>query len=153
MYSGINISKITHNIYVSNSITAENEKYLIRNKFQIVINTAIDVSNYFKNKEKNNINNKIKYYDFGIKDDNDTNLKPTIYIISRIINYNIDKNENVKILVNCCMGLSRSVSMVAGYLILKKNISPLDAIYFIKNKRKYSFTNKNFIVQLLKFNL
>jgi len=155
MYWNINITKITKNIYVSNGPTAKNEEYLLKENFNIVINTAIDLSDYFKKKELDYYNSKIKnskikYYDFGIKDDNNTNLKPKIFSIARIINYNIIQNPNIKILINCCMGLSRSVSMVAGYLILKQNMDPLDAIYFIKSKRLNSFTNKNFVNQLLK---
>lgn len=212
MFYQVNIDQITENIYVSNGPTAENEFYLKTHNFSVVINTAIDLSAYFKSKMSKlnrhfdkelipytisvNLNplkktlfknsyyenpffnkpienpflsidkeykypkssqgfnsrifNHIRYYDFGIKDNEVSNLRPKIYIIARLINYYITKYPNIKILVNCCMGLSRSVSMVAGYLIIYKNMKPQQAIDFIKRKRKNAFTNPNFIEQLKK---
>jgi protein-tyrosine phosphatase len=197
MFYAVNIDKITDNIYVSNGPTAENEFYLKVHNFSIVINTASDLSEYFKKKineyndnldreiipytisinlnplknsnykspfftkpvvnpfitiknEMSSHSKQIKYYDFGIKDNETTNLRPKMYIIARLINYYIIKYPNTKILVNCCMGLSRSVSMVAGYLILYKHMKPQQAIDFIKKKRKNAFTNPYFVEQLKK---
>ena len=50
-----------------------------------------------------------------------------------------------KILVHCAVGVSRSVSMVIAYLIIKKNMSYDEALKLVKEKRKVAFPNPAFV--------
>jgi protein-tyrosine phosphatase len=45
------------------------------------------------------------------------------------------ETDSSKILVHCVSGMSRAPSVVAGYLIYKYNLTPTDAIQYIKNIR------------------
>lgn len=48
-------------------------------------------------------------------------------------------------------GISRSVSVVIGYLMSEKNMSYEEAIEYVKKKRPISDPNDGFVVQLKKF--
>jgi predicted protein tyrosine phosphatase len=52
------------------------------------------------------------------------------------------------ILIHCAAGMSRSVTIVAAYLIASSRLKPVDAIAFIKKKRPIAAPNKGFMVQL-----
>ncbi|MFX1536007.1 MAG: dual specificity protein phosphatase family protein [Promethearchaeota archaeon] len=45
------------------------------------------------------------------------------------------QNGNRQILVHCAYGISRSPSIVAAYLMKEKEMNPLEALTFLKNKR------------------
>lgn len=46
-----------------------------------------------------------------------------------------ENNINSRILVHCMSGMSRAPSVVAGYIITKYDLTPQDAIQYIKNIR------------------
>eukprot|EP00386_Alphamonas_edax_P005924 GDKI01019306.1.p1 GENE.GDKI01019306.1~~GDKI01019306.1.p1 ORF type:complete len:431 (+),score=124.57 GDKI01019306.1:104-1294(+) len=52
------------------------------------------------------------------------------------------------VLVHCSMGMSRSPSIIIGYLMVRKNMSLNQAIDFVKRKRCYIFPNAGFERQL-----
>lgn len=57
------------------------------------------------------------------------------------------------ILVHCNQGVSRSTSIVLGYLMLKKGMGLQEAYDMVKSKRKQAGPNTNFRKQLEKFEL
>jgi len=57
-------------------------------------------------------------------------------------------NSEVRVLVHCAEGVSRSVSVVAAYLMASHGWAPMQAIEFIKNKRRIANPNFGFIQQL-----
>ncbi len=52
------------------------------------------------------------------------------------------------ILIHCAAGMSRSVTIVAAYLITARVLKPAEAITLIKNKRPIASPNRGFIAQL-----
>ena len=60
-------------------------------------------------------------------------------------------NESNKLLVHCLAGCSRSVSMVAGYLMFKFNAGFQEVFEYIKQRRKQASPNAGFQWALLQF--
>ena len=52
------------------------------------------------------------------------------------------------ILIHCAAGMSRSVTLVAAYLIAASGLQPAKAVALIKNKRPIAAPNKGFMRQL-----
>lgn len=57
-------------------------------------------------------------------------------------------SSEVRVLVHCAEGVSRSVSVVAAYLMASQGWPPMQAVDFIKNKRRIANPNFGFIQQL-----
>jgi protein-tyrosine phosphatase len=60
----------------------------------------------------------------------------------------LSSSSEVRVLVHCAEGVSRSVSVVAAYLMASQGWAPMQAIEFIKNKRRIANPNFGFIQQL-----
>lgn len=60
----------------------------------------------------------------------------------------LNSNPEARVLVHCAEGVSRSVSVVAAFLMAQYNWAPLDAVQFIKSKRRVANPNFGFIQQL-----
>jgi len=58
------------------------------------------------------------------------------------------RNQNGRCLVHCKMGISRSASTVAAYLIQKLGHSKQSALNFIKERRPIANPNEGFLMQL-----
>jgi atypical dual specificity phosphatase len=52
-------------------------------------------------------------------------------------------------LVHCAAGMSRSISLIAAYLIAECNMTVAEAITYIKNKRAFAQPNSGFMIQLM----
>ncbi|KAG6884695.1 hypothetical protein C0993_008896 [Termitomyces sp. T159_Od127] len=57
-------------------------------------------------------------------------------------------SPEARILVHCAEGISRSVSIVAAFLIAQYGWTPSEAVQFIKSKRRVADPNFGFIAQL-----
>jgi len=55
------------------------------------------------------------------------------------------------VLVHCVMGMSRSATVVAAYLMKSRGLDPATAIKFVKHKRPQIHPNYGFITQLMTF--
>jgi protein-tyrosine phosphatase len=60
-------------------------------------------------------------------------------------------NNKGKVYVHCAMGISRSASVVIGYLMYVNKLTYDDAFEFVYNKRKQICPNKGFVKQLQEF--
>ncbi|KIL58965.1 hypothetical protein M378DRAFT_27261 [Amanita muscaria Koide BX008] len=56
-----------------------------------------------------------------------------------------------KVLVHCVMGISRSATVVAAYLMKSKGMDAVTAIRYIKQKRPQIYPNYGFVTQLIAF--
>lgn len=77
-----------------------------------------------------------------------TDLYSIFRSTSKFINRAVTRGE--KILIHCHAGISRSVSILAAYLILCKNMSTQQSLEYIKSKREVAKPNIGFIKQLLR---
>ncbi|KAF9524453.1 protein-tyrosine phosphatase-like protein [Crepidotus variabilis] len=60
----------------------------------------------------------------------------------------LNSNSDARVLVHCAEGISRSVSVVAAYLMAQYGWKPEEAVAFIKSKRRIADPNFGFIQQL-----
>lgn len=58
------------------------------------------------------------------------------------------RNPEARILVHCAEGVSRSVSVVAAYLMAQFGWTPIEALQYIRSKRRVANPNFGFIQQL-----
>jgi dual specificity phosphatase 12 len=63
----------------------------------------------------------------------------------------LDEREESKVLVHCVMGVSRSATVVAAYLMKTRNITHTDAISYIRSRRAIIHPNYGFRLQLAVF--
>ena len=63
----------------------------------------------------------------------------------------LTSNPEARVLVHCVEGVSRSVSVVAAYLMAERGWSPKDAVEFIKTKRVIANPNFGFVQQLSEY--
>jgi protein-tyrosine phosphatase len=96
-----------------------------------------DFENHNKNKTK------ISKFRLSIKDnknsENIEDFKKSVIDAIVFIEQNLDKNNPV--FVHCYWGLMRSATVVAAYLIKKYNISVVDAINIVKEKRPQALSS------------
>lgn len=86
------------------------------------------------------------HYKYNFNDDFMENIIPWVYRGADLIEQILNKNETV--LVHCQMGISRSASIIIGYLMLKKNMSYDDAFMYVKTRRDIINPNGGFQTQL-----
>lgn len=60
----------------------------------------------------------------------------------------LSSSPEARVVVHCAEGISRSVSVVAAYLMATQGWAPMQAIDFIKSKRRTANPNFGFIQQL-----
>jgi len=100
----------------------------------------VDIIKYVTSSEEYNLlRDQLKHY----------HNKPMIEIAYHFINNLPVSDKNI--LVHCMAGISRSVSMVAYYLMKKYHMTYNDALKYIKNKRKIANPNDSFKMQLQKY--
>lgn len=84
-----------------------------------------------------------------IKDDENEDIYKFFDIFADIIHERITKKEIVY--VHCFVGMSRSPTIVASYLMKYHNMTANQALFFIKDKRTISNPNEGFVKQLEKY--
>lgn len=98
------------------------------------------------NKIKNNSD--FTYLELFLDDSLEQNLTTCSKLANNFINNNKEKN---KILVHCYSGISRSSSIIIGYLIKELKMNYDEAFNFMKNKSSKICPNSNFEKQLRTF--
>lgn len=60
----------------------------------------------------------------------------------------LDEDENAKVMVHCMWGMSRSASVVIGYMMATQGMSLLRSFIHVKGKRRVVKPNRGFLGQL-----
>lgn len=60
----------------------------------------------------------------------------------------LTRDPQARVLVHCAEGISRSVSVVAAFLMAQYNWTPAEAVQYIKSKRRVAEPNFGFVQQL-----
>ncbi len=128
-------TKIIDNIYIG-CIDSVNEVELKN----LGITNIIIAGNRLKNDNHNNFD----YIELMIND----SLEQDIIESVSICNNYIDSSLNSKFLIHCYSGISRSASILIGYIMHKLNMNYDDAYMFVKDKYPKAYPNESFILQL-----
>jgi protein-tyrosine phosphatase len=129
------MTKITSNVYLGNIQDAR--KYY--NDFDIIINVS-EVSLKSLHSMYKGI-----LIEIPIIDSPSTNLKPYLTYTNIILDKARDKGQ--KVLINCYKGISRSASILIGWLI-HRGISYEEAYDLVFSKRNIIYPNSGFRDQL-----
>jgi len=86
----------------------------------------------------------LELYIFDVEDDQNQDI---LEYVDWLV-YLMDRYNDEVIFVHCFAGISRSASVVIGYLMKEKKISYKKAFDFVKKKREIIKPNSNFVKQL-----
>lgn len=125
------INRVDKNIYIGNEMGAQHLEYLVNNGITHILNTAIEIPNYYTNKF---IYLNLQLADNPIRGEENLLivLEPTYQKILEIIN----KNPKSKIFIHCAAGISRSASITIYYLMKKYSMSFENALEQLRKVRK-----------------
>ena len=130
--------QITEKIYLGNEDTASDKELLKKLNISNILICAEGCEPFFPNE----YTYKILYIDDAI----DENIISWFQEAFKFIDSSINN-----IYIHCVMGISRSPSIVIGYLMYKKKMKYEEAYDFVKNKRNVISPNPGFQEQLKKF--
>lgn len=135
-----NYSEIISRLYIGNLFSSTN----IPKQITHVINVTPNVP-------KPNSILRENYLQIEINDSGEENILKYFNTTGKFIDKAL--NEGGVVLVHCHMGISRSVSIVAAYLLYKRfSKTTNDALSYISQKRCVSNPNSSFIHQLKIYN-
>ncbi|GFU23840.1 dual specificity protein phosphatase 3 [Nephila pilipes] len=144
---GVDCDEVYPNIFIGDEGSARKKDFLQAVGITHVLNTA-EGSDFGQVDTGKNFycDAGIKYLGFNLIDAPRTRI---IEYFDQGVNF-IDEgvNSGGKVLVHCLMGLSRSATFVAAYLMIKKNMKAKEALLTIRKQREVR-PNDGFLVQLL----
>jgi len=124
-YSGC--SDILDGLYLGSSFNAYNLNDIKSKNIKIIINITNEIDNFHES------NLLLHYYKFPIRDNNDDDIVEILMNTYDIIDYHMNKGENI--LVHCYMGASRSASVIIHYLMKKHRWSYERSKNYVIEKR------------------
>ncbi|KAN0014533.1 hypothetical protein ACTFIU_000851 [Dictyostelium citrinum] len=133
------------NLYIGSQDAAFNKLDLQSKNIKSILNVGIGISNLFT-KENSDINDGfiINYCGVEIYDDVTFNI---IEKFDECFQF-IDNNNNNGILVHCNAGVSRSATILIGYLMKKLKIPLSQSLDILKSSRPQCKPNQGFFKQL-----
>lgn len=134
-----NISKINKSIYIGDIASAFNKDMLIDEGITHILSVVLGVEPMFPDE--------FEYLNLPTRDIINEDITEYLEECIEFIKDAITKNG--KVLVHCAYGVSRSASVVIGYLIKEKHMSYEEAYNFVKEKRNIIEPNEGFKTQLL----
>jgi hypothetical protein len=130
------ITQINSQIYLGSSYNAANYAELKLLGITTIINVSTEISNYFKNY--------FNYINIHIDDILTDSIIPYFH---EIYDYIIEHPDEI-ILIHCYAGRSRSACIVLYYLIRYYNLSLIEGIALLQNKRNIISINIKFLSEL-----
>ena len=132
-------SQILNWMYLGNFKNANNLEEIRQFKIKYILNCAFEV-------EVQNIPEDVKYCHIPLTDNNTTDI--TQYFEQAFNLIELARKKREKILIHCKLGISRSASIIIGYLIKYLGYTASSALTFLKTKRPKVNPNPGFISQL-----
>ena len=129
---------IIDNIYLGGNDAASDENYLKQYNITTVINCAEEIVSVYKD---------IKYLELNLYDSFNQPLFPKFEVAYKFIK----KNSKNNILIHCALGVSRSASLVAFYLMKEKGWDYDTCYNYMKERRPIVDPNSNFVGQLREY--
>ncbi|KAJ3676648.1 hypothetical protein LUZ60_004060 [Juncus effusus] len=133
-------SKVADHIYLGGDSVAKNREILRKNGITHVLNCVGFVCpEYFKTD--------LIYKTLWLQDSPSEDITSILY---DVFDYFEDvREQNGRVFVHCCQGVSRSTSLVIAYLMWRKGQSFDDAFEYVKAARGIANPNMGFACQLL----
>ena len=133
-----NMNLIIDNIYVGDVVAASDEEYLKQFNITKVVNCAEEITSDYKD---------LKFLELKIYDIEGQSLFPKFEIAYKFIKLNKKGN----ILIHCVLGMSRSASLVAFYLMKEKGWDYDTCYKYMKERRPIVDPNPGFVEQLKEY--
>jgi hypothetical protein len=132
------LTQIIDRVYVGSGVVASDGELLAREGITHSVNCASQFVDSLSS---------LVSFDIPMLDGGDENILSYIWSTTVFIENAIAMNG--KVLVHCVEGISRSVGIVIGYLILTRNIDYATAFRIVRQRRRVAAPNPKFIAQLL----
>ena len=129
---------IIDNIYLGGNDAASDENYLKQYNITTVINCAEEIVSVYKD---------IKFLELNLYDSFNQPLFPKFEVAYKFIKKNSENN----ILIHCALGVSRSASLVAFYMMKEKGWDYDICYNYMKERRPIVSPNSNFVEQLREY--
>merc|ERR1719474_1751260 len=133
-------------LFLGDGQQAVNEKVIDDLKITHIANITQNVQCAFSSK--------IKYIQIAVEDEQDTDLSVHILNVVEFIDNALRGNgveTGNRVLVHCQCGVSRSASMVIGYVMFANRWSFEPARDFVKERRSKISPNEGFVKQLIEY--
>ena len=132
------MSLITDNVYLGDVTVAKNIDWLLKHNITHIINTTLEVPNFFPNR--------FRYLKLNLKD---TLSEPLIPKIKTAFSF-IDRALGIgaRVLIHCFAGISRSSSTTIYYVMRSQNMPFEKALDYVREKHPKTLPNKSFMKQL-----
>jgi dual specificity phosphatase 12 len=127
-----NFHEIAPNLFVGDLPSAYNKTELKEAGITHIINSVVGVPAPYPDD--------FKYLSVELRDQPYENIESHFDETNKFIDHAINV-EHGKVFIHCLCGISRSSSIAAAYLIYKQNMSPEEAIEYMKKTRE--IINKN----------
>ncbi|EAY17112.1 Dual specificity phosphatase, catalytic domain containing protein [Trichomonas vaginalis G3] len=132
------LSEIIPNIFIASEVVAKNGPLLKRNGITHILNTCEQVCQSAEGFIK---------LSFRMNDGGGDSIFSSIWKATTFIDDALENNG--KVLVHCQEGVSRSTSIVIGYLIIRHGYDYAKAFKTVRSCRRVASPNPRFIAQLL----
>ncbi|OHS94209.1 Dual specificity phosphatase, catalytic domain containing protein [Tritrichomonas foetus] len=134
----LDLTSITDSLFVGSSTVAQNANLLKRSHITHIINCASQLITTAPGFDTLNI---------PMLDGGDENILSHIWMTTGFIEKALKKGG--KVLVNCIEGVSRSCSVIIGYLMLSLNIDYMTAFKMVRKQRRCASPHPKFMTQLM----
>ncbi|XP_067001340.1 dual specificity protein phosphatase 3 [Anabrus simplex] len=144
--AGVDADEVYPNVFIGDAGAAKNKQYLKKMGITHVLNTA--EGNRFGMVNTNQLyyrDTNIKYMGLQLLDIPITDIGVHFQDASNFIEDGIRRGG--KVLVHCLMGMSRSSTCVLAYLMIKENMTAVEALRVVC-KNRYIRPNDGFLRQL-----
>jgi len=143
IHNTLHPNRIIRGVYLGGYENAR-DKVTLKDKLKIthVLNCALELKNYFPKT--------FKYRHLELQDREKQNISDTFNSAFKFIDEAL-KTRNGKCFVHCQEGKSRSVSIVAAYLMSRHKYTLDNALATITSKRGIAQPNKGFLAELRAF--
>ena len=136
------ITKVDNNIFIGGYIAAANRDVIQRNKIKAIVKMFADTDKY---PEGNIRHPHVRYKVINCRDLVDYDITEDVKEALRFIVKMIRKKRDIRILVHCHAGVSRSATVVITYLMLKADLKMLDALLYLRSLRPVINPNTSFM--------
>jgi len=141
----MNPVEIIPRLYLGSEHASRSLEVLSSLKVSHIVNMASECKNHFPET--------FGYFNGKLKDMEDEDVRQLAYDVCKFIEKVLSQEGETSVFIHCQAGISRSVAMVLGYLIIHEKMNLKDAFFLIKNKKPNVGPNKGYMQQLCQLDL